>query len=1120
MKKIAAVLLFLFISVPLFAAAFPYAGDLTAGAAGGDNESDIYADLLLPLAGSKTSFLFLSPRISMTARTVLDSPENEFNAGIGYRKYFDYALKNGFIAGVNLYYDNRTSDINKHYNQIGGGIELLSDYVDFRANYYLPVGVYRNYLDKSYNVFENHNIAATYYYELAASGFDAEIGYRLPLPDAFGEFRVYGGYYYFEAEVIDKQYGGFKAGAEYRPLTILSLNYRLYQDKNLTGSGWQAGAALSVPFDFKAFLQAKNPFGDFGRYISRRTRAVQERIGESVKRDMRIRVYKESHKRFDDVVLDEDGQPYYFTAVSPDGNGDGTFAHPASVSDGALISKAADVNTAVLFFEGGEYYQSVSVDLSGHKAKNVLIAGPAELAQRGIDVTAVSNGNPVINAESAVALFTLNGVSEGSYSVTAIEFEGGGKGATGFEVSSSSAPIYFGNNRFSGFDTGIKVNDSQQVFGYNNIISSNSTGVHISGGAAAFEQNIFYGNTREAVFIDGADGAKITSNLIDSNETGITVNGGSNSRILNNRLTNNKSYAVSSSLSSGTVIDSNIISSNTLQGIYSFGDTQMQVSNNDISFNSSDGLYMLNSSGAFIAQNAMQFNGGAGVFAQTFDYGTISGNDISSNTASAVKIDGAHSLEVSDNNITFNGLSGIDISNASGVWVDSNTVDSNKAGGISLSSVDSADVEENIATNNEGNGMYFNSISQSRITDNFVSESSGDGIYMQKADGVYVAGNTSSGNENGISFLEISNSLIDDNSFANNKADGIYVSTMSGSNVTNNIVEGSGQNGGTFNSVSDTYFSGNTFAFSSNIGVAFYGISESTFTGNRITLNESDGITLTDCVNLEVSLNTVDRNNGGGIISLNSNGVSIASNNIFYNAKTGISITGGTSSASGNTMLANNEGIRAENAQSVSLLNNEISSCTAGGIYVFNVSTASINGNYVYGNSGYGGIYIAGISSMTLRDNTANNNSGAGITVIGAGNSYIAGNQAENNGGSGIYIDGLTNSTLYSNSVRRNAGYGMILANSGSLNLQYNGFYYDAAGGGLNIINSSGLLLNTNFFQSYDASAFYGLYLNGSVTFNTGTGSGNNQFINSNYGGDAGAVQNYETGVKPNDSFM
>lgn len=96
------------------------------------------------------------------------------NAGGGVRFAVD---KSSNIFGANLYYDYRRSKWGSHFHQLGIGFEFLSPCVDFRLNFYLPLGktnensrlnVYDQYIGPWWATCQEHRNAIT--------GGDLELG--------------------------------------------------------------------------------------------------------------------------------------------------------------------------------------------------------------------------------------------------------------------------------------------------------------------------------------------------------------------------------------------------------------------------------------------------------------------------------------------------------------------------------------------------------------------------------------------------------------------------------------------------------------------------------------------------------------------------------------------------------------------------------------------------------------------------------------------------------------------------------------------------------------------------------------------------------------------------------
>ena len=290
------------------------AAELTVGFQTRASETEGLGDLLIPLwHPGGVGLLFVNPRTAVT-----DHDAEEGNLGLGYRQLLP---KQKIILGANAYYDYRDTGYTT-YDQWGVGFEILSSWIDARVNYYDPEDTQyvvdsetqttvsqsvRYSEDWSDPYAEHHEIAQDYsltrilttttttktfeQYEQALGGYDWEIGLRLPLPveSETVEARVFGGAYDFDRDFGDDA-KGWKARAELRVLSSLFLDAGVYENADLTGSDWYAGARLSVPLDLAKISQGRNPFATAKSRLGREPRDFSARLTEMVMRDPQIRL--------------------------------------------------------------------------------------------------------------------------------------------------------------------------------------------------------------------------------------------------------------------------------------------------------------------------------------------------------------------------------------------------------------------------------------------------------------------------------------------------------------------------------------------------------------------------------------------------------------------------------------------------------------------------------------------------------------------------------------------------------------------------------------------------------------------------------------------------------------
>lgn len=250
------------------------------GSQGGEGIAEGFVDVLVPLHATEQGLWILNPR-----GLVNDNDEQEINIGVLYRHLLP---DRNVILGGNIYYDSRWTRHNNQFDQLGLGIEVLSEYVDGRANYYLPesgkeridsftdevveTSTSRTYGDpyRDGGKFIQKGWEKTYIttttilyerFEQAREGWDCEVGTILPVPQDNVEARVFAGYYHFDGDFpIQDDTEGWKARLEVRMLPNIYLDAQVFEDKELNGSDWLVGGRASLPCDFAKISEGGNPF--------------------------------------------------------------------------------------------------------------------------------------------------------------------------------------------------------------------------------------------------------------------------------------------------------------------------------------------------------------------------------------------------------------------------------------------------------------------------------------------------------------------------------------------------------------------------------------------------------------------------------------------------------------------------------------------------------------------------------------------------------------------------------------------------------------------------------------------------------------------------------------------
>ncbi|MDO5674932.1 MAG: inverse autotransporter beta domain-containing protein [bacterium] len=389
---------------------------LNFGARFGEEDLEGYSDMILPLLNNEQNIIFFNPRVSL-----MDEGANEFNLGLGYRRM----VTDGLVLGGNIFVDSRESAHGNRFNQWGAGVELLSNSVDFRANYYdadngkekigsqtressetsvatttsthtkrsnysdvyaSGHGLWSDYTQTTttkYRTVTTTTLTQHWFdqYEAGMDGWDTELGFKLPLPIG-PEVRLFGGYYSYDNPFGD-DVDGLKARLEIKTGPYLALDAEVFEDETLNGSNFFVGARLQIPLS-RDLSWSKFVDG----LVSMDHRSLDERMrSEMVQRDVRVQTkdsdwQEDASKRMvqKDTQVDERSSSTQrrqtidlaknITFVDKDNatdtSQDGTNEHPYGDERGG-IQKAVDnagENTTIFVYEAGGQVNGISRDSS------------------------------------------------------------------------------------------------------------------------------------------------------------------------------------------------------------------------------------------------------------------------------------------------------------------------------------------------------------------------------------------------------------------------------------------------------------------------------------------------------------------------------------------------------------------------------------------------------------------------------------------------------------------------------------------------------------------------------------------------------------------------------------
>lgn len=445
---------------------------------GGTDRNLGEADLFLPLSQDARTLVFADIRTRID-----DQSSREGNFGLGVR----HMLESGWNLGGYGYFDRRRSEYDNYFNQVTVGAEALSQDWDFRVNGYLPVGR-KSYNEESFNTAEVSGSSIIFRggEERSLGGFDAEIGWRVPLfaADAGEQLRVYAGGYRFADEGVPMVAG---------PRGRVEMMF-----DELPGL-W-AGSRLSVG----AELQNDDPRGTQG-FLSARLRIPLQSEAKSSRLTLMERRMSDSIVRDIDVVSQAGTFGAAETAQATNGSAITVLNSATTVNLATAITNAGVNSTVIL---SGSFTPANNTILTLNSGQTVMGSGSlsvrspsgrtATLTQSsGATVTTTfttNNGIVAMADNSTLSGVTLNQYGSGAMAPFGIYADG----KTGVTIADNT--IYVQHNMAAAY--GIYLANGTSA-----TISGNSISVHNlnAGGASA-----------HGIRLADSSSAKIVNNTISA----------------------------------------------------------------------------------------------------------------------------------------------------------------------------------------------------------------------------------------------------------------------------------------------------------------------------------------------------------------------------------------------------------------------------------------------------------------------------------------------------------------------------------------------------------------------------------------------------------------------------
>ena len=219
----------------------------------GNKRSLAEGDLFLPLWQDGRSLLFGNLRGRFD-----NDDAGEGNLGLGVRRMYEA----GWNLGGYGYFDRRKTENGNYFDQATFGGEALGRDWDLRVNAYLPYGDKVRDLGTTSTASVSANtvvVSSVTTQERALKGYDAEIGWRVPLFDADGpsQLRVYAGGYQFKDDVTSLSGPRVRVELTMAEVSWLWQGAQLVlgaeaQDDDVRGGQTYASLRLRIPLGGKA----------------------------------------------------------------------------------------------------------------------------------------------------------------------------------------------------------------------------------------------------------------------------------------------------------------------------------------------------------------------------------------------------------------------------------------------------------------------------------------------------------------------------------------------------------------------------------------------------------------------------------------------------------------------------------------------------------------------------------------------------------------------------------------------------------------------------------------------------------------------------------------------------
>ena len=483
-------------------------GMFTQGISAGDDFFESRSDLLLPLRwwSGSDGVLLINGRMVFT-----DGGAQEMNLGFIARQY---CLPWNGILGASAFYDSRWTENDTQFNQLGLGIEALTDWVDARANVYMPDSK-REFINREERVSftETRAVSDTSFYgaghevrqswtesttrtttreivsvyEVPLKGFDAEIGVKLPIDSDWLQARVFAGYYDFESKGGDTgRIAGPKGRLELRAWDKVFLDAEFFDDKELFGSDYIVSLRVRVPLDAGA-LRAYTEPSPHNRMLEMVMRDPHIQTAAAVEQKSSQTSTSKSQKH-DELYMDD---VIFVDNSRGSDNNVGTAENPTATIQAGVNLIAPDgsgLHNIVVHGTSNPYAENIvvknaeKVNIFGAGSFGSTLGGAPVLKSGGAGMTVAIDDltlSPILDA-SSVGEFSISGFTfEGTDALKALNIRELGI------LANDVRNVDISGNSFNNLYSGVFVRNNNAAFSGGDIRIANNQFTQSSGSISA-----------------------------------------------------------------------------------------------------------------------------------------------------------------------------------------------------------------------------------------------------------------------------------------------------------------------------------------------------------------------------------------------------------------------------------------------------------------------------------------------------------------------------------------------------------------------------------------------------------------------------------------------------------